>query len=142
MSKKDALSIKDIARSAQVSHSTVFTRAAEQPARQCGYGGADPSHRRGVEFPRQRRRPESRHRRTIPSAWSCPRFSDPFMAEVVGGLEEVTNARGYSLMLATSAGDPDREIKIVRVFENGASMASSLTGGSHWAPSTRRCWPP
>src|SRR5262249_25304960 len=43
-------------------------------------------------------------------------ISDPFIAEVVGGLEEITNARGYSVILATSKGDPDQEIKIVQAF--------------------------
>jgi DNA-binding LacI/PurR family transcriptional regulator len=131
MSKKDALSIKDIARSAQVSHSTVSRALRNSPLVNADTGErirriAAESNFRVSAVGRSLATGRTHSIGVVVSS-----ISDPFMAEVVGGLEEVTNARGYSLMLATSAGDPDREIKIVRVFEERRVDGVVLTGGSH-----------
>jgi DNA-binding LacI/PurR family transcriptional regulator len=59
-------------------------------------------------------------------------IADPFAAEVVQGIEEAANARGYSLVLATSSAHPDREMAVVHQFEerrvDGILVMSSRVG--------------
>jgi DNA-binding LacI/PurR family transcriptional regulator len=134
MKKNDTLSIKDIARSAKVSHSTVSRALRNSPL----VNAATAARIRRIAV-------ESNFRvsavgrslatgRTNSIGVVVSSISDPFIAEVVGGLEEVTSARGYSLILATSQGDPEREIKMVRTFEERRVDGVVLTGGSHLGP--------
>lgn len=134
MKKNDTLSIKDIARSAHVSHSTVSRALRNSPL----VNAATAARIRRIAV-------ESNFRvsavgrslatgRTNSIGVVVSSISDPFIAEVVGGLEEVTSARGYSLILATSQGDPEREIKMVRTFEERRVDGVVLTGGSHLGP--------
>ena len=59
-------------------------------------------------------------------------IADPFNGEVVEALEETANRNGYSVILATSQADPDREIAVVRSFQerrvDGILIASSRVG--------------
>src|SRR3954464_3824337 len=109
MSKKEALSIKDIARSANVSHSTVSRALRNSPL-----VNAETAERI------RRIAAESNFRvsavgrslatgRTYSIGVVVSSIADPFIAEVVSGLEEIANARGYSVILSTSKGDPDHE---------------------------------
>lgn len=67
-----------------------------------------------------------------PSAWSSPRSPIPFVAEVVAGIEDEANAHGYSVFLANSNADPQREIEVVNSFEerraDGIVVAASRVG--------------
>jgi LacI family transcriptional regulator len=45
-----------------------------------------------------------------------PDLRNPFFTEVVRGVEEVAQARGYTVLLANSDEDPEREAKYVRVM--------------------------
>ncbi len=42
----------------------------------------------------------------------------PFVAEILDGIEEVASQRGYLVILASSKGDPEREMAIVQQFED------------------------
>jgi DNA-binding LacI/PurR family transcriptional regulator len=128
MSKRDALSIKDIARSANVSHSTVSRALRNSPLVNADTAGRI-----------RRIAAESNFRvsavgrslatgRTYSIGVVVSSISDPFIADVVSGLEEITNARGYSVILATSQGDPDREIKMVQAFEERRVDGLVLSG--------------
>jgi len=59
-------------------------------------------------------------------------IADPFIAEVVSGIEEVANDHGYSVFLANSNADPDREIKVVHSFHerrvDGILVTASRVG--------------
>lgn len=59
-------------------------------------------------------------------------ITDPFVGEVVGGVEEVANEHGYTMLLACAHADPHREIAIVRSFEerrlDGVLVAASRVG--------------
>ncbi len=129
---KSTLSIKDIARAANVSHSTV-SRALRH------------SHLVNPETAERIRQLASQANfrvsavgrslatgRTNSIGVVVTSIADPFTAEVVNSIEDKANARGYSVILANSRTDPDREIKVVRSFEerrvDGILVMSSRVG--------------
>jgi DNA-binding LacI/PurR family transcriptional regulator len=62
-------------------------------------------------------------------------IADPFNGEVVAGIEELANEQGYTVILANSNADPDREVAVVRSFQarrvDGILVASSRVGALH-----------
>ena len=130
------ISIKDIAKRAGVSHSTVSRALADSPlvnaatkariqrlAREMGY------------TPSAIARAMSTHRtRTIGLVVTT--IADPFVAEVVRGIEETALDRGYSVFLNNSTGDPDREIAAVRALREkwvDAVIVTASRVGSFYA---------
>jgi DNA-binding LacI/PurR family transcriptional regulator len=59
-------------------------------------------------------------------------IADPFIGEVVSGVEETANRHGYSVILANSNADPDREVSIVHSFHerrvDGILVTASRVG--------------
>jgi DNA-binding LacI/PurR family transcriptional regulator len=125
-------SIKDIARLAHVSHSTVSralqnsplvnARTAEkirQIALASGYRASAVA--RGLV---------TRRTRTIGLVVTT--VADPFTSEVVSGVEQAANDHGYSVFLADSNADPEREKKVVQSFAeqrvDGIVVTSSRVG--------------
>ncbi len=126
------VSIKDVARELGISHSTV-SRALQgspllnpvtveqvrQKAQEMGYRASAVA--RSLV-----------NRRTETIGVVVTSISDPFNGEVVSGIEEAANSRGYSVILATSQTDPEREIQVVRSFQerrvDGILVASSRVG--------------
>ena len=117
--KKDPLSIsiKDIARAANVSHSTV-----SRALRNSSLVNAETAEKI------QRIARESNFRvsavgrslatgRTNSIGVVVTTIADPFVAEVVTAVEDTANARRYSVILASSKSDPEREMKVVQSFE-------------------------
>ncbi|HYL34606.1 MAG TPA: LacI family DNA-binding transcriptional regulator [Bryobacteraceae bacterium] len=115
--KKVAISIKDIARKADVSHSTVSRALRNSPL----------VNRETAERIRKIAK-ESDFRvsaigrslatgRTNTLGAVATTIEDPFVAEVLSGAEDAANAHGYSLILANSKANPDRELKVVHSFE-------------------------
>jgi len=117
--KQDSLplSIKDIARAAKVSHSTV-SRALRDSSL------VSPETAERIK----RIARESHFRvsavgrslatgRTNSIGVVVTTISDPFIAEVVTAVEDTANARRYSVILASSKSDPEREMKVVQSFE-------------------------
>ncbi|MBV9267227.1 MAG: LacI family DNA-binding transcriptional regulator [Acidobacteriaceae bacterium] len=127
-----AVSIKDIARIAGVSHSTVsralrgselippHTRERIQRiAAEQGYSASAIARSLVTQ-------------RTNAIGIVVTSIADPFNGEVVDGLEQTANAAGYSVVLATSQADPKREISIVQTLRerrvDGIIIASSRVG--------------
>ncbi len=127
-----AVSIKDIARLAGVSHSTVSRALRNSPlipestalriqqiAREKGYSASAVA-----------RSLVTRKTQTIGVVVTS--IADPFNGEVVEALEETANQNGYSVILATSQADPEREISVVQSFRerrvDGIVVASSRVG--------------
>ncbi len=125
-------SIKDIARLAQVSHSTVSRALQGSPlvnaetaekirqiARESGYRASAVA--RGLVTKRTR---------TIGLVVTT--VADPFASEVVSGLEQAANDRGYAVFLAESNAEPEREKKVVQSFAerrvDGIVVTSSRVG--------------
>ena len=126
------VSIKDIARAADVSHSTVsralsdsdLVRATTKArilrlAREMGYS------------------PDARARslvlgRTHTIGVVVTTFTDPFIAEVVQAVETAAHQHGYSLILASSNSEPEREMAAVQMLwskrVDGLIVTSSRIG--------------
>jgi DNA-binding LacI/PurR family transcriptional regulator len=128
-------SIKDIARIAGVSHCTVSRALHHSPlispktaerireiARRSGY------------VPNQVARSlVSRSTHTVGVVVTT--IADPFIGEVVEGIESIANQRGYSVILANSQADPELEIKVVDSFTqrrvDGILVTASRVGALH-----------
>lgn len=125
-------SIKDIARVARVSHSTVSralqnsplvnARTAEiirQIAHESGYRASAVA--RGLVT-----------KRTLTIGLVVTTIADPFASEVACGIEQAANDLGYSVFLADSNADPSREQQVVQSFAerrvDGIIVTSSRVG--------------
>jgi DNA-binding LacI/PurR family transcriptional regulator len=62
-------------------------------------------------------------------------ISDPFVAGVVSGIEETADGRGFSVFLANSNAEPEREVRVVHSFEerrvDGIIVAASRVGAQY-----------
>jgi DNA-binding LacI/PurR family transcriptional regulator len=117
MARKDPLSIKDIARSANVSHSTVSRALRHSPL--VNPATAEKIRRIAAE---SNFRPSAVGRslatgRTYTIGVVVASLAQPFVAEVLAAIEEVASQRGYSVLLASTKGDPEREMAMVQQFE-------------------------
>ena len=128
-------SIKDIARTASVSSSTVSRALRNSPLVNPETGDKI---RRIAE--REGYRPSAAARslvtrRTHTIGVVVTNISDPFVAGVVSGIEDKAEASGYSVFLANSNAEPDREKRVVRSFEerrvDGIIVTSSRVGALH-----------
>ncbi len=126
------VSIKDVAKAAGVSHSTVSRALANNPliaeptrrriqrvAQKMGY--APNAIARGLVT-----------RRTQTIGVIVTTIEDPFIAEVVRGIEEVAADSGYRVFLGTSHNDSAREVGLVKALRewrvDGVIVASSRVG--------------
>ena len=130
-------SIKDIARLANVSHSTVSralrgsrlisdqtTERIRRIAMESGYRASAAA-----------RSLVTRRSGTIGVV--VTNISDPFAAEVVQGIEDAANVHGISVFLANSNADANREVSVVHSFEerrvDGIVVTSSRVGAEYAA---------
>jgi len=62
-------------------------------------------------------------------------IDDPFLSDVVKGVEEVTQAAGFSVLLSTSHNNPDQEMAIIETFHrrrvDGILVASSRISSNY-----------
>jgi len=125
-------SIKDIARAAKVSHSTV-SRALHNSAlvnRETAERIRQIADEKGYRPSAVARSLVTQRTKTIGVVVTS--IADPFIAEVVSGVEEVANDHGYSVFLANSDAHPDREVKVVHSFHerrvDGILVTASRVG--------------
>ncbi len=128
-------SIKDIARLAKVSHPTVSRALQNSPlvnaktaakirkiAEDAGYRASAVA--RGLV---------TRRTRTIGLVVTS--VNDPFAGEVALGIEQAANDHGYSVFLANSNAEPERERKMVQTFAeqrvDGIVVTSSRVGAMY-----------
>jgi DNA-binding LacI/PurR family transcriptional regulator len=126
------VSIKDIAKAARVSHSTVSRALSDSPlvsaatklriqqlAREMGYS------------------PDAQARslvigRTQTVGVVVTTITDPFIAEIVQAVEQTAYSRDYTVILATSNAEPEREIAAVETLRSkrvdGVIVTSSRVG--------------
>lgn len=111
-------SIKDIARIAHVSHSTVSR--ALRSSTLVNPETAEKIRRIAAEngFRASAVARSLATSRTDTIGVVVTSIADPFVAEVVAGIEEEAHAHNYSVFLANCNADPDRELKVVQSFED------------------------
>jgi len=122
------VSIKDIARKAGVSPSTVSRALHHHPriseetghrvrrlAQQMGYSPSLPA-----------RSLVTRHTATI--AMVITHASDPFLGRLVIGVEEAARSHGYSVFLSSSYRDAEREQEVIRSFHERRVTGVIVTG--------------
>lgn len=125
-------SIKDIARAAGVSHSTVSR--ALQGSKQVSAATAARIRKIAEEAGY---RPSAAARSLVVGRSNTigvvvTNIADPFVAGVVSGIEDMAEQHGYSVFLANSHAEPERELRVVRSFEerrvDGIIVTSSRVG--------------
>lgn len=126
------VSIKDVAKAAGVSHSTVSRALNDSPlvnaetkariqrlSQQMGYS-PDAIARSLVT------------QRTRTVGVVATTITDPFVAEVVQGVEDAAQESGYSIILTSSASEPERELAAVEMLRakrvDGVIVTSSRIG--------------
>jgi DNA-binding LacI/PurR family transcriptional regulator len=128
-------SIKDIARQAGVSHCTVSRALHFSPliAPKTAARIRAIAERSGYVPNAVARSLVSRSTRTVGVVVTT--IADPFIGEVVEGIERFANEQGYSVILADSHADPDLEMKVVAGFSerrvDGILVAASRVGALH-----------
>ncbi|MBA2340771.1 MAG: LacI family DNA-binding transcriptional regulator [Pyrinomonadaceae bacterium] len=126
------VSIKDIARAANVSHPTVSRALSHSPlvksetAERIRQIAASLGYRPSAIA----RSLATKKTKTIGVVVTT--IADPFIADVVSGIEETANDHGYSVFLANSNANPDREVKVVHSFHerrvDGILVTASRVG--------------
>ncbi|MDQ2920817.1 MAG: LacI family transcriptional regulator, partial [Acidobacteriota bacterium] len=126
------VSIKDIARAAKVSHPTVSRALSDSPlvkgetAKRIRQIAASLGYRPSAIA----RSLATKKTKTIGVVVTS--IADPFIADVISGVEEAANDHGYSVFLANSNANPDREVKVVHSFHerrvDGILVTASRVG--------------
>lgn len=125
-------SIKDVARLARVSHSTVSRALQNSPLvnAQTAEKIRRIAHESGYRASAVARGLVTKRTRTIGLVVTT--IADPFASEVVSGIEQAANDLGYSVFLADSNADPSREQQVVQSFAerrvDGIVVTSSRVG--------------
>lgn len=122
--------LKDVARSAGVGAMTV-SRVLNG-----GSVGSEKTARVHDAMRRLNYRPDQlarslRTRRTRILGLVVPRLSDPFFAAITDSVNTAARSKDYALLLATTSGDPDLELKAIR------EMLSRRVDGLLFVPSER-----
>ncbi|MFN8446613.1 MAG: LacI family DNA-binding transcriptional regulator [Caldilineaceae bacterium] len=130
--QRKRVSIKDLASLADVSAPTV-SRALRGEGRM-----SDDTRERIVQLAREHGYMPSLvarglvMRRSYCIGLVVPQFADPFHSTVAQGVEDEAHRHGYSLFLASSGVDPQRELEVVRTFHgrqvDGIISSSSRVG--------------
>jgi DNA-binding LacI/PurR family transcriptional regulator len=126
------VSIKDIARAANVSHPTVSRALSysplvkEETAERIRQIAVSLGYRPSAIA----RSLATKKTKTIGVV--VTNIADPFIADVISGVEEEANEHGYSVFLANSNANPEREVRVVHSFHerrvDGILVTASRVG--------------
>ena len=123
--------LKELARRAGVSHSTVSRALNNHPAL------ARATVERIQRLARELHYVPSAAARSLKTSRSrvlgviVNRIADPFYSEVLGGLQSVAHAHGYSLFVSACEYDDDREADLIRVMLS-RQVDALILGSSHF----------
>jgi DNA-binding LacI/PurR family transcriptional regulator len=126
------VSIKDVARAAGVSHSTVSRALSHSPLI------PEPTRRRVERVAKKLGYSPNAIARGLVTRQTCAigvivtSIADPFVAEIVRGIEQLAGDHGYRVVLGTSHNDPEREVNAVKALRewrvDSVIVASSRVG--------------
>lgn len=129
------ISIKDIARMAGVSHTTVSRALRDSPLISIEVRRRIQRLARELGYTPNAVAQSLQTRRTNTIGLVVTSIADPFYAEVVRGIEEAARPAGFSVFLNASYNDPDHEIHVVETFHHrrvdGILVASSRVGSRY-----------
>ncbi len=137
-----SVSIKDIARAAGVHHSTVSRALKGQ--RRINHETAARIRRIAVDagFTVSAVARSLATQRTAMIGVVVTTITDPFHHEIIAGLDDVATENNYSVIVADSQGDPERELKVVRSFHerrvDAIVVLSSRVGACYMSLLTER----
>lgn len=126
------VSIKDIARAADVSHSTVSRALSDSPlvSTRTKLRIRRLAHEMGYSPDAQARSLVMGRTQTVGVVVTA--ITDPFIAEIVQAVEQTASDHDYSVILATSNAEPEREIAAVEMLRSkrvdGLIVTSSRIG--------------
>jgi len=127
-----SISIKDIAKEAGVSHSTVSRALANSPLvkEETKRHIRQIAERRGYSPHALARSLVTRRTQTVGIVVTT--IADPFVSEIVRGIEETGQTRQYSIILCESNAEPERELAAVRALRekrvDGIVVTASRVG--------------
>jgi DNA-binding LacI/PurR family transcriptional regulator len=131
------VSIKDVAKAAGVSHSTVSRALSNNPLI------SETTRRRVAHFAKKLGYTPNAIARGLVTQRSkaigviVTSIADPFVSGVVRGIEEIAGDNGYRVVLGTSHNDPEREVnavKALREWQVDAVIVASSRVGALYGP--------
>src|SRR5215471_465441 len=129
------ISIKDIARKAGVSHSTLSRALRNSPLVNAKTAALVRRIAKKHKYVASAVARSLVMRRTNTIGVVVTSIADPFAGEVVGGMEECALANNYSVILVASHGDPDREFRAVQSLHerrvDGVIVMASRVGAKY-----------
>jgi len=132
MTAASRVSIKDIAKAAGVSYSTVSRALNDSPLISQEVRDRIQELAQSMGYTPNALAQSLLSRLTHSIGLVITTISDPFFVDVVKGVEEVAREAGISVFLATSDNDPEKEIKIIEAFNrrrvDGVIVAASQVG--------------
>ena len=127
--RQQEISIADIARVAGVSHTTVSRALRESPLISIDTRERIQRLAQEMGYTPNAIAQSLQTRRTSTIGLVITSIDDPFLSDVVKGVEEVTRAGGFSVLLSTTHNDPDQEMAVIETFHrrrvDGILVASS-----------------
>lgn len=127
--RQDEISIEDIARVAGVSHSTVSRALHDSPLISESTRARIQSLAREMGYTPNAIAQSLHTRQTSSIGLVITSIADPFLNDVVNGVEEIASAHGFSVLLSTSHNDAEQEMEVIERFRrrrvDGILVASS-----------------
>jgi DNA-binding LacI/PurR family transcriptional regulator len=127
--RRHEVSIEDIARSAGVSHSTVSRALRDSPLISVDVRERIRSLAAEMGYTPNAIAQSLQTRRTSTIGLVVTSIDDPFLSDVVKGVEEVARVGGFSVILSATHNDPDQEMAVIETFHrrrvDGILVASS-----------------
>ncbi len=137
MSISYRVSIKDIAKAAGVSYSTVSRALNNSPLISQAVRDHVQEIARSMGYTPNALAQSLQSQQTNSVGLVITTIADPFFADIVHGVEERAKKTGVSVFLATSNNDPEEEIRIIETFSrrrvDGVIVASSRIGPDYAA---------
>ena len=110
------VTIKDIAREAGVSHTTVSRALKGNPAISAETTAKIQKLAQQMGYTPSAVAQSLLSQRTLTIGMVVTTIADPFVVQVVEGVEQVAQSAGYSVFLTTSHNNPDQEIAVVKTL--------------------------
>ncbi len=114
--RRDEVSIADIARVAGVSHTTVSRALRESPLISIDTRAYIQRLAREMGYTPNAIARSLQQQQTSTLGLVISSIADPFLADVVKGVEEVARVAKFSILLGTSHNDPEQEMAVIETF--------------------------